>query len=173
MALFSGVLFGNIKHRPGAKGGGNNVGIRAGVRTGRNIPSSIGFASTTAGSDFVLGPAGCVRNSVITLSETCVSCKGFRRLADHNMVCIAGVGGGLICRVSRSATCVAPRNLVRCGIGRIAFAGGMTRKDSVIRGTHVMACISVGGGGRTGLVSLLAGSVRVPMRRVITVCHGH
>lgn len=170
--LFSGLVFAKIKHRPGAKGGGNNVGIRAGVRTGRKISSSVEFASTTAGSDFVLGPSGCADKSVITLSETCVSCTGFRRLDQTNIVCIAGVGGGLICRISTSAVCVARDKLVTLQRHRIAFAGGIGSNSSVGRRTHVIACISRGGE-KTGLVSLLAGSVRVDTRSVITVCQGH
>ncbi len=172
VALFSGLVFGNTKERPGANGGGNNVGIRTGVRTGRNIPSSVHFASTTAGSDFVLHPSGCTYNSVMTLSETCVSCTGFRRLAQERIVCIAGVGGGLIFSAIDTAVCVRPRKLVRYHIRRIVFRGRIGSKRSVRRRTHVVACISVGGKG-TELISLLAGSVGVRIRSVINVCHGH
>lgn len=147
------------------------MGIRAGVRTGRNMPSSVEFASTTAGSNFVLGPTGCGSKSVITVSETCVSCSGFRRLAGHKIVCIAGVGGGLMCRILSSVVCVSPYNLVRCEIRIMRFGGRVGSKRGVERGTHVIACISLAGGG-PGIVSLLAGSVSVSVRSVVTVCHG-
>ncbi len=158
-----------MNQRPGAKGGGNNVGIRAIVRTGRKIPSSVEFASTTAGSSFVLGPSALGGNSVVTVSETCVSCRGFRRLARENIVCIAGLGGSLGCEIGRSLVCRAPSNLVRIELRCIAFSGRLGKNSAVARGTEVVACISVEG---RGLVSLLAGSLSSTPSRVVTVCHG-